>query len=111
MEGIMNGFTEVDERNFVGEVLESKLPVLVEFGADWCTPCKRLEPLLEKFHDEYEGRIRLAHINVDRAENVAMKYQVQSLPTLILFIEGHPRQSSFGLLSSDHLKESFGHLI
>jgi thioredoxin 1 len=107
----MKSFTEVDDGNFSEEVLESKLPVLVEFGADWCVPCKRMEPLLEKFHDEHLGRMRLAHINVDQAANVAMKYQVQSLPTLILFVEGQPRQASYGLQSSDHLNENFSHLL
>jgi thioredoxin 1 len=107
----MKGFTEVDDRNFSREVLDSKLPVLVEFGADWCVPCKRLEPLLEKFHDENPGRFRLAHINVDQATNVTVQYQVQSLPTLILFVEGRPRQTSFGLVSSDHLTENYAHLI
>ena len=107
----MNSFTKVDESNFSREVLNSKLPVLVEFGADWCVPCKRLEPLLEKFQHENPGRIRLAHINVDQASEVATRYQVQSLPTLILFVEGEPRQTTHGLISSDHLTDHFAHLI
>jgi thioredoxin 1 len=107
----MNTFTEVDESNFSREVLNSKLPVLVEFGADWCAPCKRLEPLLERFQQENSGRIRLAHLNVDQASSVAMRYQVQSLPTLILFVEGEPRHTSYGMISSEHLTENFAHLV
>ncbi len=107
----MNNFIEVDDQNFTREVLQSDLPILVEFGADWCAPCKRLEPLLEKYHDEHLGKMRLAHINVERAAAVTMKFQVQSLPTLIMFVKGQPRQASFGLQSSDHLKESFDPLL
>ena len=107
----MSRFIEVDEVNFSAEVLQSDLPVLVEFGADWCVPCKRLEPLLEKFHDERPGRVRLAHINVDRAAGITSQYQVQSLPTVILFIKGQPLQTSYGMQSSDHLTEHFGGLI
>lgn len=107
----MSSFIEVDDGNFQEKVLQSELPVLVEFGADWCVPCKRLEPLLERFQDERAEKVRLVHINVDKSTEVASRYQVQSLPTVILFIKGEPLQASYGLQSSDHLKESFGSLV
>lgn len=107
----MNNFIEVNEDNFNQEVINSEIPVLVEFGADWCVPCKRMEPLLQKFHDDHFGKMRLAHINVDQAADLTMKFQVQSIPTLILFVSGEPRQAATGLQSSDRLKENFSHLI
>jgi thioredoxin 1 len=107
----MKKFIEVDDRNFKTEVLESELPVLVEFGADWCAPCKRLEPILERYQDEHLGRMRLAHINVDLAANVTAKFQVQSLPTLIMFVQGQPRQASYGMQSPDRIKENFDPLL
>jgi thioredoxin 1 len=86
--GVMSNILRVSEANFAEQVLQSKLPVLVEFGAVWCGPCKRMEPELENLGKSLAGRLRLAKLDVDEATNVTIQYQVMSVPTMILFVNG-----------------------
>ena len=80
--------TILDEKNFDQEVLTSKLPVLVDFWAIWCGPCKVLSPIVEELANEYEGKIKVGKVNVDENNNLAMKYNVMSIPTLKFFKDG-----------------------
>lgn len=86
----------VDEANFKKEVLESKLPVVVDFYADWCPPCKAFAPVLEKVGKKLEGKVKFVKLNVDNAVEIARTYQVMSIPTTILFKEGKPVGSIMG---------------
>jgi thioredoxin 1 len=80
--------TILDEKNFDQEVLASNLPVMVDFWAVWCGPCKVLSPLVEELANEYVGKIKVGKINVDENNSIAMKYGVMSIPTLKFFKGG-----------------------
>jgi thioredoxin 1 len=92
----MSEFTAVNNTNFKAEVLDAKMPVLVEFGAGWCQPCKQLEPLLKQLADGWQGKVRLAHVDADTAAELTAQYSVLSLPTTFLFIAGKPVERMVG---------------
>ena len=74
--------------NFEAEVLKSEVPVLVDFYADWCGPCKRMAPIVEQLAAEYEGRLKVGKMDVDANTDIAVKYGIMSIPTLIIFKNG-----------------------
>ena len=84
------GITTLSEQSFDEEVKSSEQPVLVDFWAEWCGPCKMIAPTLEDISQDYAGRLKVAKLNVDDAPGVAMRFNVQSIPTLILFKDGEP---------------------
>ncbi len=79
---------KVDELNFKQEVLESEIPVLVDFWAEWCVPCKMVEPIVMQIAKEYEGKIKVVRLNVDDNQNIAIQYGIMSIPTLAVFVSG-----------------------
>jgi thioredoxin 1 len=107
----MGDFLIVNEGNFEVEVLKSAQPVLLEFGAVWCGPCKRLEPILKQLGEEWKGRVLLAKMDVDENAAVTMKYQIMSVPTLILFQQGKALQRVTGLQPKERLIEKFGSFL
>ena len=87
----MRCFVEIQESMFASEVIQTTLPVIVEFGAPWCVPCKRVEPLLEDLSvNEWAGKVKLVKVNVDESPDLTMKYSVMGVPTVFLFINGNP---------------------
>lgn len=82
--------------NFEEEVENSSLPVLVDFWADWCGPCKMIAPIIEQLADEFDGKVKIAKVNVDDNRDLAMRYQVMSIPTLILFKDGEVVNQAVG---------------
>lgn len=89
--------------NFETEVLKSDVPVLVDFYADWCGPCKMLAPLVEQFAQEHP-QVKVCKINVDDQADLAMDYDVRSIPTLVVFKDGKEANRSVGLISKSQLQ-------
>ncbi len=79
---------EVNEIDFKQEVLDSKIPVLVDFWADWCTPCKMIAPVVMEIAKETEGKLKIVKVNVDENQNLAAQYGIMSIPTLAIFVDG-----------------------
>lgn len=90
--------------NFEKEVLESDLPVLVDFWADWCGPCKMLAPTIEEIAKEYEGKVKVGKVNIDEFAQLAIKYGVASIPTVILFKDGQAVDKSVGFVPKANLE-------
>ncbi len=92
------------EKNFNEEVVKSQLPVLVDFWAEWCMPCKRISPIVDEIAKEYSGKIKVAKLNVDESPNIAGKFGVMSIPTLLIFKNGKAVDQVIGFLSKSQLK-------
>ena len=90
--------------NFQEEVLESKVPVLVDFFAQWCGPCKMMAPLVEKMAEKYEGKMKIGKLDVDDAMEIAQKYRVASIPTFVFFKNGEPVGTFVGCMSANELE-------
>lgn len=95
----------VTSENFQKEVLESDLPVLADFWAEWCVPCKMLGPVLEKMAHDYAGKIKVAKINVDEHGELATQFNIVSIPTIILFHKGQPAKQQIGAVPRKALEE------
>jgi len=92
------------DTNFKEEVLESRLPVLVDFWATWCGPCKMIAPIIEEVAKEYAGKIKVGKLNVDDSPATATRYGIMSIPTLIFFKNGRVMEQVVGALSRIDLK-------
>lgn len=99
----MSSFFHVNEANFDQQVIHSGSPVLLEFCAAWCKPCKNLEPILMSLGDEWGSRVNLAKIDVDECPDIAAGLGVMSVPTLILFIKGEVRERLIGLSTAQKI--------
>lgn len=95
----------VNSQTFEAEVLKSDLPVLVDFWAPWCGPCKALNPILEKVEAEIDGKIRIVKVNIDESPDIASKYSIMSIPTLLIFKDGEVRDQLVGLVQKDKIME------
>jgi thioredoxin 1 len=103
---------EVTDDNFQTEVLKSEIPVLVDFWAEWCGPCKMIAPLVDELAKKYEGKLRVGKMDVDAEPNVSQMYGVQGIPTLILFKNGQPVQQIVGYKTRDQLDSAISkHLV
>jgi thioredoxin 1 len=98
------------QANFSTEVLQSQEPILVDFWAEWCGPCKMLAPILDELATEYTGRVRIGKINIDEFQELAAQYGIRSIPTLLLFKKGQVAEQLVGLRSKRDLKSSFDRL-
>ena len=94
---------EITDANFQSEVADSPIPVLVDFWAPWCGPCKMIAPVLEEIAQEYEGKAKIVKINIDDNQNTPAQFGVRSIPTLILFKNGSEVEKIIGAQSKDKL--------
>tara|TARA_B100001123_G_C14593385_1_gene742897 strand:- start:158 stop:481 length:324 start_codon:yes stop_codon:yes gene_type:complete len=103
----MSNEVTITSDNFISEVLDSEQPVVVDFWAEWCMPCRMIAPVLEDMAQDYAGKLKIAKLNVDHVSDVAQKYEVFSIPTLLLFKGGEvvgkqvgavPRETIEGLI-------------
>ena len=96
--------THTSHAAFETDVLKSDTPVLVDFWAEWCGPCKMIAPVLEEAAGHYEGKIRIAKLNVDENATLAAKFNIRSIPTLLLFNKGEVVAREVGAVSQSHLR-------
>ena len=95
---------EINDASFKAEVTDSPLPVLVDFWAPWCGPCKMIAPVLEELAQEYDGKAKIVKINIDDNQNTPAQFGVRSIPTLILFKNGNEVEKIIGAQGKDKLK-------
>ena len=96
------------KENFESEVLNSDIPVLVDFWASWCGPCMMLSPVISEISEELNGTIKVGKVNVDDEQELAMKYKVASIPTLLLFKNGKLEKTSVGFMPKNAILETLG---
>ena len=95
---------DVTDDTFDADVLKAEVPVLVDFWADWCAPCKMIAPIVEDLADEYDGRVKFAKLDVDSNPRTAMSYGVRGIPTLLVFKDGVPVNQVVGAVPKSVLK-------
>lgn len=93
----------ITDQNFDQEVLQSNLPVLIDFWADWCAPCRIIAPIVEELARDYVGRLKVGKLDVDANPEVSMKYGIRSIPTLLLFRDGRVVEQIIGAVPKRHL--------
>lgn len=96
---------EITAENFETEVLQSDLPVMIDFWAPWCGPCKALTPTVHKLAEELEGKVKVVKINIDESPEIAGKYSIMSIPTLLIFVNGAVSDQLIGLVQKDKIMD------
>ena len=99
-----NNFTELNDDNFEEEVINSDIPVLIDFYADWCSPCKKIIPILESLNEEFDGELKIGKVNIEKS-SLANKYNVSNLPSILFFNNGELINRKTGMQSKKALKE------
>ena len=107
----MSNAKKVTDQNFNEEVIESSKPVLVDFWAEWCGPCKMIAPSLEELADDYKDSIDVAKLNVDENPNIASDFSIRSIPTLLIFKDGSPVSQIVGAVPKSTIKSKIDEVL
>jgi thioredoxin 1 len=107
----MSNGIQINGANFETEVLQASLPVLVDFWAEWCMPCKMISPLLDQLGEEYAGRLKIAKVNVDEENDLASRHGIVSIPTLVLYKDGSIIRQQVGSLPKHEIENLFKDLV
>ena len=94
---------EITDQNFESDVLQSKTPVVIDFWAEWCGPCKTIAPVIDELADEYLGKVKFGKVNVDFNQQTAMKYGIRSIPSLLIFKDGSIVNQIIGSVPKDSI--------
>jgi thioredoxin 1 len=108
---MMNEINHVSEDTFQSEVLKAPEPVVVDFTAVWCGPCKMLEPVVKELAADWDGKAKVVKLDVDHNASIAMQYQVMGVPTLMLFVDGEPRERLTGYQPKKRIEQKFSGYI
>lgn len=106
-----DNITNADDSSFQSEVLDSDVPTIVDFWAEWCGPCKQLAPVLDELAGEYDGKVKVVKVNVDNARQVASSYGIQSIPTLIGVKNGEIVAQQRGFSGKPQIKALFDNVL
>jgi thioredoxin 1 len=108
----MDAFIHITESNFESEIIKSSMPVIIEFGATWCKPCKSLEPILVQLgQQQWAGKVRLAHVDIEESPQLAAHFGVMGAPTTFLFVKGNVVAQFSGLQPKDRIIDKFSNYI
>jgi len=107
----MGNYVELNDANFEQEVLKSDIPVLVDFWAEWCAPCRVIEPLVDELAQQYSGKVKIGKMDVDQNPQSSMNYGIRSIPTLLFFKEGKAVDQLLGAVPKNQIEEKITELI
>ncbi len=107
----MSQAVHIDASNWKSEVLDSPIPVLVDFWAEWCGPCRAIAPILEELAAELKGKLKIAKVNVDESPDIAAQFGIRSIPTLLIFKGGAVQQQMVGAMPKSVLKDKLESFI
>jgi len=102
---------EITDENFEREVMESDIPTLVEFSAEWCGPCKKLAPIVKEIADEMSGRLKVTHMDVEKGRDTSVRFAVLSVPTLLIFKGGKVIEEITGLVPKKTILDKIGRIV
>lgn len=105
------GLIEITDDNFENEVIKSDLPVLIDFWAVWCGPCKMVAPIVEELATEYDGKAKIGKLDVDSNQQTSIKFGVRSIPTLLLFKDGELKDTIIGAVPKTNIVEKLNALV
>lgn len=102
---------EFTDSNFDSEVIKADVPVLVDFWAEWCQPCRMLAPTIDQLADQYEGKVKVGKLDTDNNRDVAVKFGISAIPTVILFKDGEVQKKFVGLTGKDQFEQAINDLL
>jgi len=105
------GITQVTDASFAADVEQSSIPVLVDFWAEWCGPCRMMNPILEEFAAAHEGRMKVVKLNVDESPEASQRFKVLSIPTMLVFQDGQVVKQMVGAMSRQRLDEALAEWV